>query len=44
MTRNDLDQGRLICLVGVAPSEPLEYVVLEIARDRDTTVHIEATR
>jgi hypothetical protein len=42
MTRNDLDQGRFICLVGVAPAEPLEYLVLEIARDRDTSVRVEA--
>lgn len=31
MTRHDLDTGRLVCLVGVAPSEPLEYVELELA-------------
>lgn len=42
MTRNDLDQGRFVCLVGVAPSEPVEYVVLELARDRDTSVRVEA--
>ena len=42
MTRNDLDQGRFICLVGVAPAEPLEYLILEIARDRDASVRVEA--
>jgi hypothetical protein len=31
MTRSDLDNGRLVCLVGVAPAEPIEYIVLEIA-------------
>ena len=41
MTRNDLDQGRFVCLVGVAPSEPVEYLVLELARDRDTSVRVE---
>ncbi|MGH3366133.1 MAG: phage tail sheath C-terminal domain-containing protein, partial [Nocardioidaceae bacterium] len=42
MTRNDLDQGRFVCLVGVAPAEPVEYLVLELARDRDTSVRVEA--
>jgi len=28
-----LDQGRLIAEVGVAPAEPLEFIVLQIARD-----------
>ncbi|MDH3753912.1 MAG: phage tail sheath subtilisin-like domain-containing protein [Acidimicrobiia bacterium] len=41
MTRNDLDNGRMICLVGVAPAEPIEYLVLELARDRDTSVKVE---
>jgi uncharacterized protein len=41
MTRNDLDEGRFVCLVGVAPSEPVEYLVLELARDRDTSVRVE---
>lgn len=31
MTRNDLDNGRAICLVGVAPVEPIEYIELQIA-------------
>jgi phage tail sheath protein FI len=26
------DNGRLICLVGVAPSQPFEYVVLRVGR------------
>jgi hypothetical protein len=41
MTRNDLDKGRFVCLVGVAPSEPVEYLVLELSRDRDTSVRAE---
>ena len=37
MTQNDLDNGRLICLVGVAPVKPAEFVTLRIGqwtRDR----------
>lgn len=41
MTRNDLDNGRFVCLVGVAPAEPLEYLVLRLTRDRDDTVRAE---
>jgi phage tail sheath protein FI len=28
MTQNDLDNGRLICVVGVAPLKPSEYVII----------------
>ena len=41
MTQNDLDNGRLICLVGVAPMRPAEFVIFRIgqwtadARDRE---------
>ncbi|SDS77434.1 phage tail sheath C-terminal domain-containing protein [Actinopolymorpha singaporensis] len=42
MTPNDLDNGRFVCLVGVAPAEPVEYLVLRLARDRDDTVRVEA--
>jgi phage tail sheath protein FI len=42
MTRNDLDSGRFVCLVGVAPAEPVEYLVLELARERDASVRVEA--
>jgi phage tail sheath protein FI len=28
MTQNDIDNGRLICLVGVAPSRPAEFVTV----------------
>ena len=41
MTPNDLDNGRFVCLVGIAPAEPLEYLVLRITRDRDDTVRAE---
>jgi phage tail sheath protein FI len=30
MTQHDLDAGRLICLVGVAPVRPAEFVVIRI--------------
>lgn len=30
MTQTDLDQGRLICLVGVAPVKPAEFVIVRI--------------
>lgn len=32
MTQNDLDNGRMICLVGVAPSRPAEYVIFRIGQ------------
>jgi phage tail sheath protein FI len=30
MTQNDIDNGRLICLIGVAPLKPAEFVVVRI--------------
>jgi len=35
-----LDQGRLIAEVGVAPAEPLEFIVLQIARDGNGSVAV----
>ena len=32
MTQNDLDNGRLICLVGVAPLRPAEFVIVRIGQ------------
>ncbi len=32
MTQNDLDNGRLICLVGVAPTYPAEFVIFRIGQ------------
>lgn len=32
MTQNDLDNGRLIVLVGVAPTKPAEFVMLRITQ------------
>ena len=30
MTQADIDQGRLVCLVGVAPVRPAEFVIIRI--------------
>ncbi|HUD66511.1 MAG TPA: phage tail sheath subtilisin-like domain-containing protein [Candidatus Sulfotelmatobacter sp.] len=30
MTQNDLDNGRLVCIVGVAPVAPAEFVIMQI--------------
>jgi phage tail sheath protein FI len=32
MTQNDLDNGRMICLVGMAPSRPAEYVIFRVGQ------------
>ena len=32
MSQNDLDNGRLICLIGVAPVRPAEFVLLRIGQ------------
>jgi len=32
MTQLDLDNGRLVCLVGVAPTKPAEYVIFRIGQ------------
>jgi hypothetical protein len=32
MTQNDLDFGRLVCLVGVAPLKPAEFVIFRIGQ------------
>ncbi len=32
MTQNDLDDGRLVCVVGVAPLRPAEFVIIRIGR------------
>ncbi|MEO8333818.1 MAG: phage tail sheath C-terminal domain-containing protein [bacterium] len=36
-----VDAGRLFCYVGVAPAEPLEFLVLQIARDGDGTLRVQ---
>lgn len=30
MTQSDIDNGRLICLIGVAPVKPAEYIIIRI--------------
>jgi phage tail sheath protein FI len=32
MTQNDLDNGRLICLIGAAPVRPAEFVIFRIGQ------------
>jgi phage tail sheath protein FI len=32
MTQNDIDNGRLICVVGVAPVKPAEFVIFRIGQ------------
>lgn len=31
MTQDDIDSGRLVCVVGVAPVKPAEFVIIQIA-------------
>jgi phage tail sheath protein FI len=37
----DADAGRLVALVGVAPVEPLEFLVVRITRDADGGIAVE---
>jgi uncharacterized protein len=32
MTQNDLDNGRLVCLIGVALLRPAEFVIFRIGQ------------
>jgi phage tail sheath protein FI len=32
MTQNDIDSGKLICIIGVAPAKPAEFVIFRIAQ------------
>ena len=32
MSQNDLDNGRMICLIGVAPLYPAEFVIFRIGQ------------
>jgi phage tail sheath protein FI len=34
MTQDDIDNGRLICIIGVAPVKPAEFVIFRIAQWR----------
>jgi phage tail sheath protein FI len=37
MTQNDLDVGRMNCLVGVAPLKPAEFVIIRIGQKTSDT-------
>jgi len=32
MTPDDIDNGRLVCEVGIAPVKPAEFVIIKIAQ------------
>ena len=32
MTQDDIDNGRLICYIGVAPTKPAEFVIFRITQ------------
>lgn len=32
MTQNDIDNGRMVCLVGIAPTKPAEFVIFRIGQ------------
>jgi phage tail sheath protein FI len=36
-----IDAGQFVCHVGVAPAEPLEFIVLRLSREGDGTLRIE---
>jgi len=36
-----IDEGRLVCHVGVAPAEPLEFILLRLSREGDGTLLME---
>jgi phage tail sheath protein FI len=40
-TPASLDSGRLLAYVGVAPAEPVEFIVLQIARDGDGMLRVQ---
>jgi phage tail sheath protein FI len=40
-TQSDVDNGRLVAEIGVAPAEPLEFVVVRLTHDGDGTLLVE---
>lgn len=40
-TRRIIDAGQLLVEIGVAPAEPLEFIIVRIARDGDGTLTVE---
>jgi hypothetical protein len=43
-TQSVLDAGQLLVEVGVAPAEPLEFIVIRFSRDGDGTLRVEGRR
>ncbi|WP_448872423.1 phage tail sheath family protein [Desulfobulbus propionicus] len=41
-TPREIDAGRMVCEVGVAPAEPLEFLVVRITRGADGTLTVES--
>ena len=37
MTQDDIDNGRLVCLIGIAPTKPAEFVIFRIAQTKSGT-------
>jgi phage tail sheath protein FI len=37
MTQDDIDNGRLICVIGIAPVKPAEFVIFRIQQFTQTT-------
>ncbi len=42
MTQNDLDNGRLVCLVGIAPVKAAEFVIIRIGQWTSTSTNVSA--
>ena len=40
-SRREIDAGRMLCEVGIAPAEPLEFIVVRITRGGDGTLTVE---
>ena len=39
MTQDDLDNGRLICIIGIAPVYPAEFVIFRIEQKTSESQH-----
>ena len=37
MTQDDIDNGRLICIIGIAPVKPAEFVIFRITQSSGGT-------
>ena len=35
MTQDDIDSGRLVCIIGVAPTKPAEFVIFQISMTKE---------